>query len=140
MLHSYPDVTNAKTEEVMNDEKIKKFEDHSHCPVRLVMSRFGDKWSILVLTLLGDEGTLRFNEMRKYLKDISQKMLTVTLRSLEADGLIKRTIYPEIPPRVEYQLTDLGRSLLPNVTQMLSWASENMDAIIENRKIYEKTI
>ncbi|QIK54813.1 helix-turn-helix transcriptional regulator [Dysgonomonas sp. HDW5B] len=122
----------------MNEEKIKKFEDHSHCPVRLVMSRFGDKWSILVLTLLGDEEVLRFNEMRKFLKDISQKMLTVTLRSLEADGLVKRTIYPEIPPRVEYQLTDLGRSLLPFVTQMLAWASDNMELIMENRKIYEK--
>lgn len=123
----------------MNEEKMKKSEDYSHCPIRLVMSRFGDKWSILVLTLLGDEDTLRFNEIRKYLKDISQKMLTVTLRSLEADGLIKRTIYPEIPPRVEYQLTDLGKSLLPFVTQMLSWASKNMELIIENRKIYEKT-
>ena len=123
----------------MNEEKIKKFEDHSHCPVRLVMSRFGDKWSILVLTLLGDEDILRFNEMRKYLKDISQKMLTVTLRSLEADGLIKRPIYPEIPPRVEYQLTDLGKSLLPFITQMLEWASNNMESIIENRKLYEKT-
>lgn len=123
----------------MNEEKIKKFEDHSHCPVRLVMSRFGDKWSILVLTLLGDEDILRFNEMRKYLKDISQKMLTVTLRSLEADGLIKRTIYPEIPPRVEYQLTDLGKSLLPFITQMLEWASNNMESIIKNRKTYEKT-
>lgn len=123
----------------MNEEKIKKFEDHGHCPVRLVMSRFGDKWSILVLTLLEDEGVLRFNEMRKYLKDISQKMLTVTLRSLEADGLIKRTIYPEIPPRVEYQLTDLGKSLIPNVTQMLSWATQNLDVIMENRKIYEQT-
>lgn len=123
----------------MNEEKIKKFEDHSHCPVRLVMSRFGDKWSILVLTLLGDEDILRFNEMRKYLKDISQKMLTATLRSLEADGLIKRTIYPEIPPRVEYQLTDLGKSLLPFITQMLEWASNNMESIIKNRKTYEKT-
>lgn len=122
----------------MNDEKIKKIEDHSHCPVRLVMSRFGDKWSILVLTLLGDEEVLRFNEMRKFLKDISQKMLTTTLRFLEADGLVKRTIYPEIPPRVEYQLTDLGRSLLPFVTQMLEWASDNMELIVENRKIYEK--
>lgn len=123
----------------MNEEKIKKFEDYGHCPIRLVMSRFGDKWSILVLTLLEDEGVLRFNEMRKYLKDISQKMLTVTLRSMEADGLIKRTIYPEIPPRVEYQLTDLGKSLIPNVTQMLSWATQNLDVIMENRKIYEQT-
>jgi len=104
------------------------------CPVRNVLDRFGDKWSILVIIILGDYGPMRFNALNNTIGDISQKMLTVTLRTLEADGLVLRTLYPEIPPRVEYELTDLGRSLLPLIGSLQQWALQNMPAIMENRK------
>ena len=94
-------------------EKIKKGNyTTTNCPVRGVLDRFGDKWSILVILILGDKKKLRFNELNKEIGDVSQKMLTVTLRTLEADGLVKRTIYPEVPPRVEYEITALGKSLV----------------------------
>ena len=106
-----------------------------NCPVRGVLDRFGDKWSILVLIVLGEKNRLRFNEINKEIgPDISQKMLTVTLRSLEADGLISRTVYPEVPPRVEYEITDLGKSLVPYINSLAKWANENMDTIKESRK------
>jgi DNA-binding HxlR family transcriptional regulator len=106
-----------------------------NCPVRGVLDRFGDKWSILVLIVLGEKNRLRFNEINKEIgPDISQKMLTVTLRSLEADGLISRTVYPEVPPRVEYEITALGKSLVPYINSLAKWANENMDSIKESRK------
>lgn len=114
-----------------------KYMVHVDCPIRQVLDRFGDKWSILILCLLHDSGKLRFNEIGRHIDDISQKMLTVTLRSLEADGLITRKLYPEIPPRVEYELTDLGMSLVPHVETLAAWAAEKMPAIVKNRKKYE---
>jgi DNA-binding HxlR family transcriptional regulator len=106
-----------------------------NCPVRSVLDRFGDKWSILVLIVLGEKNRLRFNEINKEIgPDISQKMLTVTLRSLEADGLISRTVYPEVPPRVEYEITALGKSLVPYINSLAIWANENMESIKESRK------
>jgi DNA-binding HxlR family transcriptional regulator len=81
-------------------------------------------------------GKQRFNELNQQIGDISQKMLTVTLRSLEADGLISRKLYPEIPPRVEYELTDLGRSLLPHIEQLAQWAAQHMECILKNRAQY----
>jgi len=108
--------------------------DSVNCPVRQVLDRFGDKWSILVIILLGDRGKLRFNELSNAIGDISQKMLTVTLRSLEADGLVTRKMYPEIPPRVEYELTGLAQSLLPLIKEMVRWADANIEEIQENRR------
>jgi len=108
--------------------------DTVNCPVRHVLDRVGDKWSTLVITLLGDRDILRFNQLSHTIGDISQKMLTVTLRSLETDGLVSRTIYPEIPPRVEYQLTPLGKSLLPLIKEMVKWADQNFETIKKNRK------
>lgn len=110
-----------------------KFIDTENCPVRQVLDRFADKWSMLVILLLGDEEKLRFNEISQTIGNISQKMLTVTLRRLEADGLILRTQYPEIPPRVEYQLTELGKSLLPLVGDLTAWAEKNIATILQNR-------
>ena len=104
------------------------------CPVRNILSRIGDKWSILVLFTLQQNDIMRFNELRKAVPDISQKMLTVTLRTLEEDGFVKRQIYPEVPPRVEYSLTDRARSLLPYINSLISWAKDNMDDIIEERR------
>ena len=108
------------------------------CPIRQVLDRFGDKWSILIVELLSHEGTLRFGEIAQTIGDISQKMLTVTLRSLESDGLITRRFYPEIPPRVEYELSDLGRSLVPHIQQLTAWGNANMQTIMDNRKKFEE--
>jgi DNA-binding HxlR family transcriptional regulator len=113
--------------------------DIKNCPVRKVLDRFGDKWSLLVLLILGKKETLRFNEINKAIgSDISQKMLTTTLRTLEADGFLKRTIYPEIPPRVEYTITDLGKSLVPLIDKLEKWAKGNMSAIEKSRKFFEQ--
>ncbi|SHG13015.1 transcriptional regulator, HxlR family [Dysgonomonas macrotermitis] len=107
------------------------------CPIRDIICRLSDKWSMLVIVILNDGGTMRFNEIQKAMDDISQRMLTVTLRSLEADGLISRRIYPEVPPRVEYSLTPLGTSLLPALTMLVDWAKENTGAIQESRRSFE---
>ena len=113
---------------------MKKVEENIHqldkCPIRTVLDRFGDKWSILVIMKLSAKGKLRFNEM----PDVSQKMLTVTLRTLEADGLVSREIFPEIPPRVEYQLTHMGETLVPHIKGLATWADEHLVAIKKSRK------
>ena len=108
------------------------------CPVRNVLSRIGDRWSLLVLLALHDKaGTMRFSDLCRAIPDVSQKMLTSTLRKLEADDLLSRTIYPEIPPRVEYKLTKRGKTLIPLLNQLVDWSLDNMDAIIRHRKKYE---
>ena len=96
-------------------------EDAENCPVRNVLDRIGDKWSVLVLAVLHTE-TKRFSEIKREIGDISQRSLTQTLRNLERDGLISRAAYPEIPPRVEYALTEVGRSLLGPLTELIGWA------------------
>lgn len=106
------------------------------CPVRNVLSRVGDKWSMLVLFTLESGNNQRFKELQRNIPDISQKMLTTTLKMLEGDGLIHREVFPEIPPRVEYSLTEKGQSLLPLINNLLSWASANMEDIIASRKQY----
>lgn len=116
---------------------LEKDGDITVCPVRSVLDRLGDKWSILVMLVLGKQETMRFNELQKEIGDISQKMLTVTLRSLEADGLVTRTIYPQVPPRVEYQITPLGKSLVPHVVGLSEWAIGNMPAIKKSRAEFE---
>ena len=113
--------------------KFEKCAKESDCPIRSVLDRFGDKWSILAILILAETEKLRFNELHKAIGDISQKMLTVTLRTLETDGLVRRTVFPEIPPRVEYNLTDRGRSLLPHLHSLTAWATENMPAIHKSR-------
>ena len=107
------------------------------CPVRNVLSRIGDRWSLLVLLALhAKAGTMRFSDLCKTIPDVSQKMLTSTLRKLEADDLLSRTVYPEVPPRVEYKLTKRGKTLIPLLNQLVDWSLENMDAIIRHRKKY----
>ena len=106
------------------------------CPIRNVLSRVGDKWSMLVLFTLENNSSQRFKELQRNIPDISQMMLTATLKTLEGDGLILREAFPEIPPRVEYSLTQKGQSLLPLINNLISWASENMEDIIESRKQY----
>lgn len=105
------------------------------CPIRNILSRISDKWSLLVLyTLNNNSSTMRFNALQRSIPDISQKMLTNTLRTLEEDGFINRTVYAEVPPRVEYSLTDRALSLLPCVNALISWAKENMGYILKDRE------
>lgn len=114
-------------------KKVQNFRPSEKCPIRGVLGRLGDKWSMLVLVTLDANGTMRFGELRKAIGDISQRMLTVTLRSLEADGLVERKVYPEVPPRVEYSLTATGRSLMPHVEALVGWAQEHLPAILARR-------
>ena len=107
---------------------------YPNCPVRNVLSRVGDKWSMLILFTLESHPTIRFKELQRNIPDISQKILTATLKTLEADGLVKREVFPEVPPRVEYSLTAKGLSLLPLIDNLLTWASDNMEDIIASRK------
>jgi DNA-binding HxlR family transcriptional regulator len=113
-------------------EKI--FLPSENCPIRNILCRLGDKWSMLVLITMSTNGVMRFNDIHKSIGDISQRMLTVTLRSLEADGLVSRKIYPEVPPKVEYALTASGESLMPRLNHLVEWASENLQNIVDSRK------
>jgi DNA-binding HxlR family transcriptional regulator len=107
------------------------------CPLRNVLSRIGDRWSLLVLLALHEKAkAMRFSDLCKAIPDVSQKMLTSTLRKLEADDLLSRTIYPEVPPRVEYKLTKRGKTLIPLLNQLVDWSLDNMDAIIRHREKY----
>jgi DNA-binding HxlR family transcriptional regulator len=115
-------------------------EHHEFCPIRDVLDRFGDKWSLLVILNLGNTDRIRFNELKNKIDGISQRMLTVTLRSLERDGLITRKIYAEIPPRVEYELTALGKDLLQKIWDLAQWASGSMEEILNARKAYDQRI
>lgn len=102
------------------------------CPIRQVVSRFGDKWSLLVLFLLNrsESGVLRFNEMRRFMTDCSQKMLSQTLKNLEQSHLVHREVFPEVPPRVEYSLTETGRSLMPVLTALIDWGKEHFNEVV----------
>ena len=102
------------------------------CPIRNVLSRFGDKWSMLVLYQLhvSETGLLRFNEMRRLMTDCSQKMLSQTLKNLEQCHLVHREVYPEVPPRVEYSLTDTGRSLMPVLTDLIAWGQQHFKDVV----------
>ena len=107
------------------------------CPIRHVLSRISGKWSLLVLyTMHNRDEAMRFNALRRAIPDISQKMLTNTLRTLEEDGLVCRKVYAEVPPRVEYSLTARAVSLLPYIDPLILWAKDNMAAILKDRKQY----
>jgi len=107
------------------------------CPaIREVLSRVGDKWSVLIVTVLGD-GRKRFSELRRRIEGISQRMLTLTLKDLERDGLVTRTVHATMPPRVEYDLTPLGRTLLEPIMALALWAGENRPAIQQARDVYD---
>jgi DNA-binding HxlR family transcriptional regulator len=110
---------------------------HGSCvAVREVLNRVGDKWSVLIVGLLAD-GPKRFSELRRAIEGISQRMLTLTLRGLERDGLLTRTVYPTIPPRVEYELTELGRTLRKPIQAIAKWAQENREQIQQARNKYD---
>jgi DNA-binding HxlR family transcriptional regulator len=106
--------------------------------VREILDRVGDKWSVLVISLLG-ERTHRFNELKRAIEGISQRMLTLTLRQLERDGVVLRVVHPTVPPRVEYSLTDLGRSVLEPLQGLMGWAHDHGADIAEARRRYDET-
>ena len=118
----------------MEENNIKNFHPNGICPIRDILSRLGDKWSMLVLVTLHANGTMRFGDIHRTIDDISQRMLTVTLRTLESDGFVSRKVYPEIPPRVEYKLTIAGQSLMPHIQSLVDWAVEHTAEIIDNRQ------
>lgn len=122
----------------MNKENLKNFHHIGSCPIRDILCRIGDKWSMLVLITLDTNGTMRFSDIHKTIADISQRMLTVTLRTLEGDGLVSRKVYAEVPPRVEYHLTSTGESLIPHLQNLVEWALTNSPGILENRKAVEE--
>jgi DNA-binding HxlR family transcriptional regulator len=109
----------------------------ANCHAHEMLNRIGDKWSVHVIHLLGHEGTLRFNELRKGIEGISQRMLTVTLRGLERDGLVERRIYPEVPPRVEYTLTRLGKTLREIVRLLVKWSGAHLEEVDAARARYD---
>ncbi len=113
---------------------MKVFHPIGNCPIRDVLCRLGDKWSMLVMVTLNANGIMRFNDIHKSIEDISQRMLTVTLRTLESDGLVTRKVYAEVPPRVEYNLTKMGESLMPHIQQLVDWAMLNMENIEKSRE------
>ena len=114
--------------EIMADIKA----EYLACPIRNVISRFGDKWSMLVLFMLhrSETGILRFNEIRRLMTDCSQKMLSQTLKNLEQSHLVHREVYPEVPPRVEYSLTDTGKSLMPAIMALIVWGKEHFNEVV----------
>lgn len=117
-------------------EQTKK-DESGLCPVRELLDRIGDTWSLLVVLNLG-AGKHRFGELRRNVANISQRMLTQTLRKLERDGLVDRTVYPTNPPAVEYKLTELGFSLLGSVRSLIQWAVANQSQIIQARQIFDR--
>jgi DNA-binding HxlR family transcriptional regulator len=133
-------VTNGETASEGSREEIANyFSDNrktNHCPITDILSRISDKWTMHAIIMLGKSETLRFTELKKMIPGISQRMLTVTLRTLEEDGLVTRTIYPQIPPRVEYELTPLGRSLVGQLISLSEWANVNMVHILRAREEY----
>lgn len=114
-------------------ENLKNYTRVDECPIRNVISRFSGKWQLLVLCVLAENEATRFNEIGKAIPDISPKVLTDTLKNLERDKLIIRKLYAEIPPRVEYSLTGLGRSLIPVLGELIAWSLEHFEEINSGR-------
>ena len=126
-------------------KRIKKMFDHvdfkdqpEYCPIRHVMALASDKWSILIILYLGYFPVLRFNKLKKYVDGISSKVLSERLKVLEADGYLSRTMYPEVPVRVEYALTDFGHSYLQKLLDLTEWVTLYSDTILESRKQFYK--
>lgn len=107
------------------------------CPVRNVIARFGNKWAFLTVLEIGEQGVVRFNELSRLIPDVSSRVLSSTLRILEADGFIDRKVYAVVPPKVEYRLTETGESLLSLIRQLTEWAQTNMKRVMTHRKEFE---
>lgn len=107
------------------------------CPTRRLLDRIGDRWTVLVVGILG-QGDARFSELRRRIEGVSQKMLTQTLRGLERDGLVRRTVYPEVPVRVEYALTEAGRTLLEPLRALQEWSIEHLGDVSASQEAYDR--
>ncbi|MBQ1016847.1 helix-turn-helix transcriptional regulator [Micromonospora sp. D93] len=110
---------------------------HADCPTRRILDRIGDRWTVLVVSVLGD-GDARFSELRRRIEGVSQKMLTQTLRGLERDGLVRRTVHPEVPVRVEYALTEAGRTLLEPLRALQQWSIEHLGDVSTSQDAYDR--
>lgn len=108
------------------------------CPVRNIIARFGNKWALLVVLVLNENRSSRFNELTRLIPDISARVLSITLKTLEADGLVERKAYAEVPPKVEYSLTATGESLVPIILELTAWAQKNMKSIMRHRAEFEE--
>ena len=111
----------------------------ANCHAREMLVRIADKWSMYVIHVLASESPLRFNELKRRVDGVSQRMLTVTLRGLERDGLVRRTMYPEVPPRVEYELTSLGETLRGIVCQVVTWSEAHLPEVDAARTEFDKS-
>ncbi|WP_029790987.1 MULTISPECIES: winged helix-turn-helix transcriptional regulator [Vibrio] len=120
----------------VNSER-RVFHNNEDCPVRNVVAQIGDKWSLLILFALVD-GSERFNALKSRIEGISQRMLTQTLRDLEREGYVNRTVHPEVPVRVEYELTKLGRELVKPLYELVCWADEHQEEVKHFRKVYDE--
>jgi DNA-binding HxlR family transcriptional regulator len=107
------------------------------CPTRRILDRIGDRWTVLIVGILG-RGDARFSELLRGVEGVSQKMLTQTLRALERDGLVRRTVYPEVPVRVEYSLTDAGRTLLEPLRALEEWSIEHLGDVSAAQEVYDR--
>lgn len=114
-----------------------QWDTREDCEVRQILDRVADKWSLMVISLLGHR-TLRFTELKREIDGVSQRMLTVTLRHLERDGLIQRTVHPVVPPRVDYELTDLGCGLIETIQSLVRWTESNQEAIVRARIAFDQ--
>lgn len=119
-----------------DDDSARQWDVRNDCEVRQILDRIADKWSLLVIALL-ERRSLRFMQLRRMVDGISQRMLTVTLRQLERDGLVRRTVYPTIPPRVDYELTPLGASLHETIQTLVRWTEHHQDEIAAARTAYD---
>jgi len=117
-----------------NDSLVSIFDPE--CPSRVIFQRVGDKWASLVIQVLAD-GPVRFSELRSMVNSVTPKVLTQTLRALERDGLVTRTVHPQVPPRVDYELTEMGRSLLGPLAQLREWAENHVPSILQARDRYD---
>ncbi len=121
---------------VPEEHDIWQWHSRADCEVRQILDRIADKWSLLVIALL-ERRSLRFSELRRAIDGISQRMLTVTLRQLERDGLVRRKAYPVVPPRVDYELTDMGCTLHDTIKALVTWTEEHQEAIASARAAYD---
>lgn len=119
----------------MNPYPVNVLDDR--CPSRQVIALIADKWSILILYALSREGTMRYGQLQRTVRGISQKMLTQTLRELERNGLVSRTVYEVVPPQVEYELTNLGKSLRRVLSGLCGWAQDNLEQVTRARELYD---
>ncbi|OLT31747.1 HxlR family transcriptional regulator [Actinomadura sp. CNU-125] len=126
--------------DTVDDEDVLQWDTRNDCEVRQILDRIADKWSLLVIALLDQRCTLRFTELRRRIDGISQRMLTRTLRHLERDGLVTRTVHPTVPPRVDYALTPMGETLHHTIRALVTWTEEHQNAIAAARSAYDARV